>query len=230
MLEETRSARIVTELRHAMDGISADCPSADQRARLRTDRTNRHLEPLLTLARLILGNRNPNLGRSADGNRDTYALVWDMNVLFEEYVGRLAQETLQPKGFHVVLQDSSTHLAHDEAAGRKAFLLRPDLLVRLGTRPWAVADTKWKQLDPRQTNLGVSPADLYQVLAYAHRFETAQAALLYPHPPTLGRAGLQKELSIQGPGPEPVRVRIVTLDLARLDDVPDQLERSLTGT
>ena len=153
-----------------------------------------------------------------------------MNVLFEEYAGRLAQEVLQPKGFHVTLQDSSTHLAHDEAAGRKAFLLRPDLLVRLGTRPWVVADTKWKRLDPRQTNLGVSPADLYQVLAYAHRFETTRAALLYPHHPAVDRlAGLQKELTIQGPSPEPVRVRIVTLDLARLDEVPAQLGQGLTG-
>jgi 5-methylcytosine-specific restriction enzyme subunit McrC len=227
MLEETRSARIVTELRHTMDGISSACPPADQRARLQTDRTNRHLEPLLTLAKLILGNRNPDLGRSADGDHDTYSLVWDMNVLFEEYVGRLAQEVLQPEGFQATLQDSSVYLAHDSATRRHAFPLRPDLLVRLGAKPWSVADTKWKRLDPRQTNLGVSPSDLYQVLAYAHRFETTRAVLLYPHHPALGKAGLQKELSI--PGPRPVQVRIVTLDLASLEEVPEQLGQGLTG-
>jgi 5-methylcytosine-specific restriction enzyme subunit McrC len=228
MLEGSRDASIVTELRHAMSEISEPCPPAAHRARLNTDRTNRHLQPLLVLAKLILGNRNPDLGRSADGDRDTYSLVWDMNLLFEEYVGHLAQEALEPKGFRVALQDSSTYLARD-AAGRNAFRLKPDLLVRLGTKPWAVADTKWKRLDPRQTNLGVSEADLYQLLAYVHRFATTRAVLLYPHHPALGLPGLQKEFLIAGKADQSVRVRIVTLDLARLHEVPDQLEQGLTG-
>ncbi len=230
MLERTRTASVVTELRHAMDGVSDLCPSADQRARLRTDRMNRHLEPLLVLAKLILGNRNPDLGRSADGNRDTYALVWDMNILFEEYVGRLAQEVLQPKGFRVALQDgSSTYLAQEAASRRNLFLLKPDILIRLERKPWLVADTKWKRLDSRQANLGVSEADVYQVLAYAYRFETDRAVLVYPHHPALGLPGLQRELLIQGAGPRKVRVRIVTLDLANLENVPAQLVQGLAG-
>jgi 5-methylcytosine-specific restriction enzyme subunit McrC len=229
MLEGARISSIVTELRHAMDGVSETCPSADQRARLRTDRMNRHMEPLLVLAKLILGNRNPDLGRSADGNRDTYALVWDMNVLFEEYVGRLAREVFEAKGLRVVLQKgTATYLAQEILAGRNAFLLRPDILVQRERKPWVVADTKWKHLDPRQASLGVSESDVYQVLAYAHRFETDRAVLIYPHHPALGLPGLQQELLIQGRGPE-VRVRIVTLDLARLDDVPEQIVRGLVG-
>jgi 5-methylcytosine-specific restriction enzyme subunit McrC len=228
MLEGTRTTNVVTELRHAMDGVTDVCPSADTRLRLRTDRMNRHLEPLLVLAKLILGNRNPDLGRSADGDRNTYALVWDMNVLFEEYVGRLAQEVLQPKGFQVVLQKgASTYLAQEAASGRKAFLLKPDILLRLERKPWLVADTKWKRLDSRQANLSVSEADIYQMLAYAHHFGVDQAVLLYPHHPALGLPGLQREFLIQGTAPQPVRVRIVTLDLARLENVSEQLLQGL---
>lgn len=229
MLESTRTARMVTELRHAMSGVSEGCPPADQRARLRTDRMNRHLEPLLVLARLLLGNRNPDLGRSTDGHRDTFALVWDMNTLFEEYVGRLAQEILRPRGFEVVLQGgSATYLAQEVTRRRSAFLLKPDILVRRGRTPWLVADTKWKHLDPRHASFGVSQGDVYQVLAYAHRFETDQAALVYPHHPALGPPGLQKDFLIQGAGPREVRVRIVTLDLARLGGLPEQLLQGLT--
>jgi 5-methylcytosine-specific restriction enzyme subunit McrC len=230
MLEGTRTAGVVTEIRHAMDGVSNACPSADQRARLRTDRMNRHLGPLLVLAKLILGNRNPDLGRSTDGDRDTYALVWDMNRLFEEYVGRLAQEVLRPKGFQVDLQEgASAYLAQEIASRRNLFLLKPDILIRSGGRPWLVADTKWKRLDSRQANLGVSEADVYQVLAYAHRFETERAVLAYPHHPALGLPGLQRELLIQGASHLQVRVRIVTLDLANLGNVPEQLSQGLTG-
>jgi 5-methylcytosine-specific restriction enzyme subunit McrC len=230
MLEGTRAARVVTELRHAMEGVSDSCPPADKRANLSTDRTNRHLEPLLVLAKLILGNRNPDFGRSADGNRDTYALVWDMNVLFEEYVGRIAKETLQAQGFQVVLQEGgSTYLAQEAASSRNAFLLKPDILVRLEGKPCCVADTKWKRLDSRHANLGVSEADVYQVLVYAHRFGIDQAVLVYPHHPALGLPGLQREFLIQGTVPRQVRVRIVTLDLASLETVPDQLLRGLAG-
>jgi 5-methylcytosine-specific restriction enzyme subunit McrC len=229
LLEGSRSAGIVAELRHRMEGVSDFCPPAEHRARLRTDRTNRHLQPLLVLARLLLGNRNPDLGRSADGDHDTFALLWDMNVLFEEYVGRLAQEVLAPDGLDVALQHASTYLAREPMTDRNAFLLRPDLLVRRQQRPWVVADTKWKRLDAGQMNLGVAEADAYQMLAYAHRFETDQAVLIYPHHPAAGRPGLRKEFVVETRGPRQVRLRIVTLDLARLAEVPAQLRQGLTG-
>jgi 5-methylcytosine-specific restriction enzyme subunit McrC len=228
MLEGNRMAGMVNELRHAMDGVSDACPTMEEVARLRTDRMNHRVEPLLVLAKLILGNRNPDLGRSAQGNRSTYALVWDMNVLFEEYVGRLTQGMLKPKGFRVELQErASIYLAQEAITRRSAFLLKPDILVRLDRKPWAVADTKWKRLDSRQANLGVSEADVYQVLAYANRYETDRAVLIYPHHPALRMPGLQREFLIQGTSSQQVRVRVITLDLARLESVPEQLELGL---
>ena len=43
-----------------------------------------------------------------------------------------------------------------------------------------IMDTKWKRLDKRRTNLGVSQADLYQLYAYAQRYNCADVVLLYP--------------------------------------------------
>lgn len=226
LLEGGKDTRELTELRHAMSGVSDLCPSPNHLQHLQTDRMNRSLKPLLTLAKLILGNHNPDLGRSAQGDRNTYALVWDMNVLFEEYVGRIAAKALSPRELSVDLQDS-THLAREIKTQRHAFLITPDILVRRASRPWAVADTKWKRLGPRQANLGVSGSDVYQVLAYAHRYRIDQAVLVYPHHPALGLPGLQREFLTQGLDGAGVRVRVVTVDLARLEDVPNQLERGL---
>jgi 5-methylcytosine-specific restriction enzyme subunit McrC len=189
---------------------------------------NRHLAPLLTLAKMILGNRNPDLGRSAQGSRNTYALIWDMNVLFEEYVGRVTQQVLTPKGLWVDLQGGSpTYLALETTDKQNAFLLKPDILVRRRRIPWVVADTKWKRLDIQKTNLGVSESDVYQALVYAQRYGTDQAVLLYPHHPSLKMPGLQRDFLIQRAGRRQIRVRIVTLDLGKFESVPGQLEESL---
>jgi hypothetical protein len=45
---------------------------------------NRSIKPLLTLAKLMLGNHNPDLGRSAQGDRNTCALVWDMRTCWSK--------------------------------------------------------------------------------------------------------------------------------------------------
>ncbi len=151
--------------------------------------------------------------------RSTYALVWDMNVLFEEYVGRIAARTMEGQGLQVHLQAAAMHLATETQRQKPAFLLKPDILIQSGRTPVAVADTKWKALDPKAKNLGMSEADVYQLLAYAHRYGVDQAFLLYPHHTGLGLPGLKREYEIQGK----LRLVIVTLDLARLETIPQVL-------
>ena len=113
-LDEPRSSSLVSELRHSMASVSAACPSPEQLRRLHTDRMNRHLESLLSLAKLILGSRNPDFGRTSRPTRTTFALIWDMNVLFEEYVGRVAAEVLGARGCDVDLQENaSSYLARE---------------------------------------------------------------------------------------------------------------------
>ena len=225
MLEGATATSAVTELRHVFETVADARPPRDVIARLRTDRMSQRLGPLLVLAKLILGNTNPDLGRSADGDRSTYAVVWDMNVLFEEYVGRICQDVFEPKGFRVDLQEGgSAHLAEEATSKRRAFFLKPDILLRKGRNPRVVADTKWKRLDPKKADLGVSGADVYQVLAYAHRYGTESAVLVYPHHAAVGIPGPQRDFIIQGRGAEQVHVRVITVDLARLESVPGLLD------
>lgn len=219
---------VVNELRCAMAGITDAVPVPELIKRLRTDRTNQHMRPLLALAKLILGNCNPDLGRSAHGDRNVYAVVWDMNVLFEEYVGQLATRVLSEKGFAVDLQEGgSLYLAQDVDGRQNAFPLKPDILVRHDRKPWVVIDTKWKILDPQSRSLGVSEADVYQVLAYAHRYEIDLAILVFPHRGALGAAGVKKEFLVFGGRGNAVRVYVSTLDVARLESAAEQLEHVL---
>src|SRR5205823_2849186 len=41
-------------------------------------------------------------------------------------------------------------------------------------------DAKYKRLDPADRKLGISPADFYQMHAYAHRYQCPCVLLLYP--------------------------------------------------
>ncbi|MBK9240535.1 MAG: hypothetical protein IPL75_09805 [Acidobacteria bacterium] len=229
LLEGSKTASLVNELRYAMAGISDSGPTAEQRARIRTDRTSQQLKPLLTLAKLILGRHSPDLGRSAQGDRSSYAVVWDMNVLFEEYVGRLTRAALERNGREVELQES-THLATDMNRKKKTFFFKPDIVVRLDGKPEAVIDTKWKELDPKAENLGVSVSDIYQVLAYAHRYATSLAVLIYPHRRVLGPPGLQREFLVRGEDDDAIRVRVFTVDLSSLEAVASQLGRICTDS
>jgi len=198
--------------------------------RLHTDRLNRHMEPLLSLAKLILGNRSPDLGGETGGTHRTYALVWDMNVLFEEYVGRITRECLADRSLRVDLQGgASAYLAVEANVQQNAFLLRPDVLVRRGRTALVVADTKWKRLDSKAANLGVSSADIYQMLAYARRYRVQDAVLIYPHHPALGPPGVAREFVTREASDHRVRVRVLTLDLAALASVPRQLRLGLTS-
>ncbi|MBP7676984.1 MAG: hypothetical protein KBB14_11735, partial [Thermoanaerobaculia bacterium] len=81
MLEGAAATSDAVELRHLLADVSDACPPREVVARLRTDRMSRRLAPLLALAKLILGNRSPDLGRATTGDRRSYAVVWDIRPL-----------------------------------------------------------------------------------------------------------------------------------------------------
>ncbi len=81
MLEGAAATSDATELRHLLVDVSDACPPREVIARLQTDRMSRRLAPLLALAKLLLGDRSPDLGRAATADRRSYAVVWDIRPL-----------------------------------------------------------------------------------------------------------------------------------------------------
>ena len=89
---------------------------------------------------------------------------------------------------------ASLRIEHGTSAGRHDYLLRskqsdrgmgrmkPDVLVLRGNRTAAIIDAKYKRLAfTRERPSGVDQADLYQLAAYASRYDPEQvAALVYP--------------------------------------------------
>jgi 5-methylcytosine-specific restriction enzyme subunit McrC len=154
-----------------------------------------------------------------------------MNILFEEYIGRIAARIFRPDGLRVSLQGPQRYLAFDEEARRTVFAMKPDVVGLRDSRVEWILDTKWKQLSIEEAKDGVAQSDLYQMYAYANCYDCDDVVLLYPHHKELGPdVGVRgsyllnpwiHEVSNQ----ENRRVRIATINLENLKTVPAQLRQ-----
>ncbi len=111
------------------------------------------------------------------GDEVAFALLFDMNLLFEDYVGHM----LKKNGLEVSLQDREHHLAYLDSSEGK-FQLKPDMVIRYDDEV-IIADTKWKLLSEDKTHQGVSQADMYQLYAYGTKYTNPQCKkmfLIYP--------------------------------------------------
>ena len=172
------------------------------------------------MARMFLTQRyQSTTGGSAEGT----ALLFEMNTLFEEYVGRLISRALAGSGLTVSLQGGRLFCLTSEETGRGVFQTRPDILVRRDGDVVQVIDTKWKRIASRidDAKQGVSQADVYQMMAYAQLYEAPRLTLLYPHHPALGDCdGVQARHRISGQEP---LLETATIDVANGTQVLERL-------
>ena len=109
------------------------------------------------------------------GSDIAFALLFDMNFLFESYVyaylkkvGNFNNITAQDKKYHLAYLDGET----------SRFLLKPDIVINNGV---IIADTKWKILSQEKNHQGVSQSDMYQLYAYGTKYkECNYMYLIYP--------------------------------------------------
>ena len=181
---------------------------------VRLDRTNTAFHRLYRLARVLLAG---DWQSTTTGESDGFGLLFPMNDLFEEFVGRTLRLALAPRS--VSLQDTGKFAL--EGDRRRLFALRPDIVVDGDI----VIDTKWKQLKAGEATLGVSQADVYQMLAYGRAYEARRLVLLYPWHQALAGAGVLRRWRV--PRTETV-LEVATVDVGRPETVAATL-RGIVG-
>ena len=126
------------------------------------NRQVKHYEQTLLWCKIfLLGNSfTPHKGDDL-----ALALLFDMNALFESYVGNFIKKSFSG----TILQHSEKHLIEDP----KSFKLRPDIFLKNKF----IADTKWKIISSKDD---ISQADLYQLYAYGKKHECNNLYLIYP--------------------------------------------------
>jgi 5-methylcytosine-specific restriction enzyme subunit McrC len=104
-----------------------------------------------------------------------FAFLLPMEYLFEDFIFGFIQKEI--KSISARSQISSVYL-DDE----KIFGLKPDLYIETPDKKF-IADTKYKiaYSNPNDIKNGISQNDLYQMTAYAIRFDIENIVLLYPN-------------------------------------------------
>ena len=132
-------------------------------AKLVINRQVKHYEQTLLWCKIFLLN---NSFTPHKGDDLGFALLFDMNALFESYVGNFIKKSFPG----TILQHSEKHLVEDP----KSFKLRPDIFLK----DKFIADTKWKIISSRDD---ISQADLYQLYAYGKKHPCdGKLHLIYP--------------------------------------------------
>lgn len=139
--------------------------------KVKVNRQMKDYEQILIWAKTFL------LGNSYSpykGNDVAFALLFDMNLLFESYVGSY----LRKQGLKVKLQHSIHHLAYMNDKGQ--FRLKPDIVIEENDH-FVIADTKWKLLSLDKKHQGISQSDMYQLYAYGTKYNNCKDMyLIYP--------------------------------------------------
>ena len=201
--------RALRELNFAYAEISEVAATALRWDRIALDRTNTRWRELLSLARNFLGERHQ---QTTTGLIEGLPLLFEMNALFEEYVGRVLARALTGTGLRVTAQGGHRDCLYEDQTGR--FRTRPDLIVRQDGQNVLIIDTKWKRIkrteDPKG---GVSQADVYQMMAYSQLYDCKNVVLLYPHHRDLPPESILQRYSIVRPDAQE-SLFVATLDVA----------------
>lgn len=184
------------------------------------DRTNARWRSALAMARLLLGETYQT---TTSGGREGFSLLFEINTLFEEYVGRLVRRAVAGTGLTVHLQGGRLYCLRDAEDGRALFQTRPDILVKRDGEVIHVIDTKWKRIGARidDPKRGVSQADVYQMMAYAQLYGCDSLMLLYPH--HVGLTDPPGPICNHVIQPSAARLRTCTLELTSHNEVVAQL-------
>lgn len=135
-------------------------------SRLKVTRKTRVYDNALQIARMIILNFAPDI---RTGNEHMLALLFNMNILWEEYIFRVLQRHNQDQ-YEVNFQNS------EDFWEKKT--IRPDIVLahKQDNEKKYIIDTKWKIIESNDP----SDQDLKQMFAYNIYWDTGKSLLLYP--------------------------------------------------
>ena len=141
--------------------------------KVKIDRNTKDYEVLMNWSKVFLKNKS---FTTFSGDTVSRALLFPMEKLFEAYVAKYAKQVFDD--CYVSAQDKGYYLFNIPS---NQFSLRPDLVITKPDGTIIIMDTKWKNLiNDSRKNYGISQADMYQMYAYAKKYNTKNIYLLYP--------------------------------------------------
>lgn len=154
---------------------------------------NQRFKNIFELAKMILNGR---MGDNSNNNKFGFSMLFEMNYLYEEYIGIVLKEVLENENMFtsentdilentninifINVQEKSKYLLYNERAKRNEISLKPDIVVYYDDIPKVIIDTKWKS-GTYNGRENYNQGDIYQMYAYVTRYkECEKCILLYP--------------------------------------------------
>lgn len=139
---------------------------------LNFDRRTNHYKEAMEIAAMLLLNFRPDI---RGGHNNVFAILFDMNDLWEEYIFRQLHK--QKPDHHTVVSQSSKKFweLNNSNISKK---IRPDIIItNIINKKIFILDTKWKLLP---FNIPADD-DLKQMYVYNEYWQSRMAILVYPH-------------------------------------------------
>lgn len=173
----TSSAENQKEIRQLLTAFEMVNPSDNYQkdfSRIVIDRNTKDYDMLMRWSRVFLLNKS---FTTFSGGTNARALLFPMEKVFESYVAKQLKKTLADLDWDISCQDKGYYLFDSP----RQFALRPDIVITREDGTKIIMDTKWKSLvDKPRINYGISQVDMYQMYAYAKKYETSEIWMLYP--------------------------------------------------
>ena len=188
-------------------------------------RRNEHYQHAHQLARLILRQLAVR-DVYAPGDTSSFAFLFNMDQLFEEFVTWLLRDRLRGTGASVGAQERNRLVFEDALTGRPYTSVRPDMIVRwrdaAGSPHRLPVDTKYKLYGDKRIDQG----DLYQLFLYAYAYRDAAAvepSLAYILFPSHGES--RQDVRVRGTaGQAGARIKAIGIDLVKILDALEKQE------
>jgi len=167
----------IREFLFVFDEISPSSDPKNDFGKVKTNRQMKDYEQVLMWCKVFL------LGNSFSpykGDDVAFALLYDMNLLFESFVADRLKK--RARRLEIKTQDRAYHLVETHGSDKK-FQLKPDIVARKGKGVVFIADTKWKVINSKLSgeNYKISQADMYQLYAYGKKYDGVKRLyLIYP--------------------------------------------------
>ena len=169
---DTRNKKDAKSLILTLDEITESVDYRQDLTKVKIDRNSKEYEKIMKWTQAILLEKSfINFSKE----EEVRSILFAMEEVFENYVACQIKKYFGEE-WEVSAQESSKHLFDNPLQ----FKLKPDIIMRKNEET-IILDTKWKKVPPKYGEfVGKAREDMYQMYAYAGRYEAKDIFLLYP--------------------------------------------------
>lgn len=196
--KSSKNKKLLDNLSFIFEDVEYKIITLNDFKKIHFNRMSERFKYYVEMAELFILNSSINLN-SKDFH--TFSLIFDMNTLFEEFIGNIVKnhkdEIFGNENLNVHLQHTKHYLLRaakiEDSQGtedsfnfsvdknnRGAFRLIPDIAVLKENKPYLIIDTKYKKLDQTKPYSNISQSDIYQMFAHLKKYDCKKGILLYP--------------------------------------------------